>query len=447
MAFEIVLLTRAVTLAGNLRFSTSINPMNTDQHYEAKEKLNRRNFLGHSSALAVGFAGSLAVPSLLAAKKPDSGLPPIALSYVNPYLEYSPDGTVDASAFFEAGLEEQWQISPAHMLAGGVRLVILSPGFNDPDVFPGAAGVDLMIRCLDAVSVAAEKRPDCVLVRTAADLRGLEKSGKLGVVLHLTGLPIHGSLQILRSYARMGARSIHPFIRSSPFGGDAADMSVELTPLGRKVIREMERSDMLVDIAHANDRTCDAVLKMATRPLLDSHTACRALRDLPRNRTDDQLRAISANGGVVGVHFGSKFLEDLSPHPHFAAWQKYRDSIPDTRDQLIAELAADNPFAYLEKRYNVDSARRKQLAKRPPPPRAKLTSLLDHIEHMVEVAGIDHVCIGSDYFLSNLCEGTESVTKMPALAQALRGRGVSEDEVAKIMGGNLMRLLGQSLPR
>ncbi len=386
----------------------------------------------------------IAAPSI--AQEPPAKFPPTALAYVNPYLEYSSEGTVDASRFFEASLEEEWLVSPAHMLAGGVRLVMLSPGFNDPDVFPGAAGVDLMIRCLDAVSVAAEKHANCELVRDRADLSALDSPGKLGVVLHLTGLPIHGSLQVLRAYARMGVRSIHPFIRSSPYGGDAEDMSVELTALGREVIREMERRDMLVDLAHANDQTCDAVLKMAARPLLDSHTACRALRDLPRNRTDDQLRAIAANGGVVGVHFGSKFLEDLSPHPHFAAWQKYRDSIPDTRDQLISELAADNPFAYLEKRYNVDAKRRKKLAERPPPPRAKLASLLDHIEHMVDIAGIDHVCIGSDYFLSNLCEGTESVTKMPALARALAGRGVGDDELAKIMSGNLMRLLERSLP-
>ena len=283
--------------------------MSTDQRSETNEKMKRRSFLGKCSAFTAGLASSLSAPLLSGANKPNPELTSIALSYVNPYLEYSADGTVDAAAFFEAKLDEQWQISPAHMLAGGVRLVILSPGFNDPDVFPGAAGVDLMIRCLDAVSMAAEKHPDCVLVRTAADLRGLEKSAeKLGIVLHLTGLAIHGSLQILRSYARMGVRSIHPFIRSSPFGGDAEDMSVELTPLGREVILEMERNDILVDLAHANDRTCDAVLKMATRPVLDSHTACRALVDLPRNRTDDQLREktrerLRGANGVSISHF------------------------------------------------------------------------------------------------------------------------------------------------
>ena len=249
------------------------------------------------------------------------------------------------------------------------------------------------------------------------------------------------------AYARLGVRSIHPFIGNSPLGGGAAAPEATLTPLGRQAIREMERCSLLVDVSHANDLTFREVMRIVKRPVLDSHTACRKLRDIPRNRTDDQLRAIAATGGVVGVHFGSQMLDDLTNDPAYPAWRKVIASVPDTEARMLRQFP--EPYAYLAHRYdplNWPLSTAGAVEDGVKVPRATLSKLVDHIEHMVDVAGIDHVCIGSDYALSNICAGVESADKLPNLAAALRDRGYKEDELARILCGNLARLFEEVLP-
>jgi len=181
--------------------------------------------------------------------------------------------------------------------------------------------------------------------------------------------------------------------------------------------------------------------------VLDSHTACRALRDLPRNRTDDQLRAIARAGGVVGVHFASQLLADLTDDPAYPAWRKIIAGVAPTEARMRERFP--DPFAYLAHRYdalNWPKATGGAVEDGIPVPRATLSRLVDHIEHMIEVAGVDHVGIGSDYALSNICAGVETADKLPDLAAALRRRGYGGSELAKIMGGNLLRLFNQVLP-
>jgi len=411
--------------------------------------ISRRAFIRQSSALTAAAAGHLVAAPSSGAEASRREMPRIALSYVNPYLEYSPDGLVCARKFFETTISElPWmQAGISRLRAGGVRLVVLSHGINDPDLFPGVAGVDLMVRCLDALTVAAQKHPRCALVRNKAELREAAGADKLAVLLHLTGAPINGSLQVLRTYARLGVRAIHPFIRSSSLGGDSAQPSATLTPLGRRAIREMERCAILVDVAHANAPTFREVMRIARRPVLDSHTACRALRNLPRNRTDDQLRAIASTGGVVGVHFASQLLTDLTDDPAYPAWRNIIADVPRVEARMRARFP--EPCAYLAHRYdalNWPKATGGAVEDGITVPRATLSRLVDHIEHMIEVAGVDHVGIGSDYALSNICAGVETADKLPDLAAALRRRGYQGAELAKIMSGNLRRLFEEVLP-
>jgi membrane dipeptidase len=304
-----------------------------------------------------------------------------------------------------------------------------------------------MVRCLDALTVAAQKNPRCALVRRKAELREAVGTDKLAVVLHLTGAPINGSLQVLRAYSRLGVRAIHPFIRNSPLGGDSSSAETTLTPLGRQAIREMDRCAILVDLAHANDSTFREVMRIARKPVLDSHTACRALRDLPRNRTDQQLRAIASAGGVVGVHFASQLLADLTEHPAYQAWRKIIADVPHTEARMRKRFP--EPYAYLAHRYdalNWAKATGGAVEDGIMVPRASLSRLVDHVEHMVEVAGVDHVGVGSDYALSNICAGVETADKLPDLAAALRNRGYQGADLAKIMGGNVLRLFEEILP-
>jgi len=414
-----------------------------------KPKMTRREFVGEGTVLTTAMASQLVAAPSFGMEESHQQVPGIALSYVNPYLKYTPDGRVSAREFFDASVAElPWmQAGAPRLLAGGVRLVVLSHGINDPNLFPGAAGVDLMLRCLDALEVSVQQHPRCTLIRSKSELREAMREDKLAVVLHLTGAPINGSLQVLRTYARLGVRSIHPFIRNSPLGGDSSSPEATLTPAGREAIKEMERCSILVDLAHANDPTFREVMGIAKHPVLDSHTACRALRDLPRNRTDDQLRAIASTGGVVGIHFSSLLLADLTNDPAYPAWRKVIANVPATEARMRQRFP--EPYAYMAHRYdalNWPVSTAGAIDDGVKVPRAPLSKLVDHIEHMVEVAGIDHVGIGSDYALSNICAGVETADKLPNLAAALRKRGYRQPELTKIMGGNLFRLFEEVLP-
>jgi len=375
-------------------------------------------------------------------------LQPVGLSYVNVSLDHRPDGTISAEAFFTRRARDVWwqQASVSHMIAGGVRLVVLSHGLNDDELLPGAAGVEYVLRCFDSVVCAAEASDRCVLVRSKSDLDEARRAAKLAVVLHLTGCPVNGSIQMLDVLARLGVRSCHPMLHDTTIGGywNAPPDSQGLTRYGKQLIREMEARHILVDTAHAGDRTFRDVLRAARRPVLDSHTGCRAILDSKRNRTDDQMKAIAATGGVVGVHFGSALLALVGNHP-------LRPRLVAQRNRQIARYHTRQPdpykmlsFMYDPQRWSsaIGGAKRDGLE----PPRASLEQLCNHIEHMVNVTGIDHVCIGSDYALGGICAGVETAAKLQNLALALTARGFRRADLNKILVANLERLLRMSLP-
>jgi membrane dipeptidase len=217
--------------------------------------------------------------------------------------------------------------------------------------------------------------------------------------------------------------------------GDLDDAEVPhhngLTDFGREVIAEMNRLGMMIDVSHASDKTLADVLSTTQAPIFASHSAARALTDSPRNLTDDQLRAIAANGGVVMVNFYSAFIDET-----------YRRGVLTIREErsaahaaLAAEYAARSesiPFA-ASNRIDRDFAERLQ---RPP-----LSSLIDHFDHIIRVAGIDAVGIGSDFDgISSLPEGIDSAADLPKITAALAERGYGADHLDKILGGNLMRV-------
>lgn len=369
---------------------------------------------------------------------------PVMLGYVNPWFEFG-RGTVSAHKMFWQ--KHPWAQQNVPLLRkGGVNVVVYSHGNDCPTRFYGAAEVEHMLRCFDALIHEAEANPATLIIRTKRDLDRVLCERKLGIILHLTGAPVNGDLAILRTYYCIGVRAAHPFLHDDHVGGGCGgDKRVGLRPLGRAIIREMERIGMLVDVTHANDRCFRDVMRVVTKPVIDSHTCCRALVDLERNCTDDQLRAIAGTSGVIGVHFSSRIImgaegvrKDLRAkmikllHKKIAAMErKYKDPY-----EFIAHRF--DPNAWPKALGGAVNDGTKII-------RASVGKLVDQIARMVDVAGIDHVGVGTDYDCGDICE-INRADKLPMLTAELVRRGFRATEIKKILGGNFLRVFHQSLP-
>lgn len=376
----------------------------------------------------------------------------IVLGYVNPVRRYFADG-VDFGWFAEN--DPAIQGSLPRLEAGGVDVVMLSYGLHtDPlaehptpagrrrePLFHGADQVHYQLRCLDALHRTLEAHADRIEVAlTAGDIARVRDAGKIAAVLHLTGAWIHGDLAVLRTYHRWGVRAIHVAMAGQHGVGDATGDAAEaggLTPWGREIVREMERLRMLVDVSHATEPTFWDILETATRPVIASHSNARALCDLERNLTDEQARALAATGGVIGVHFSGGLID--------RSWQqaRARAGLYDVAKEGARALRArhPNPWAFLAESF---SPWEWPAAYGPQPeitaPLPTVAQLVDHIDHLVQVAGIDHVAIGSDYDLGDIPTDLDHAGKLPHLTAELLRRGYREEEIRKIWGENFLRV-------
>jgi membrane dipeptidase len=248
------------------------------------------------------------------------------------------------------------------------------------------------------------------------------------------GHAIEDSLDILRAFYRFGARymtlthtNTNNWADSS--GGEAIHNG--LTPFGKEVVLEMNRLGMLVDVSHVSDKTFYDVIEVSKAPVIASHSSARALAHAPRNMTDDMLIALAKNGGVAMVNFYPVFLSDEVAKASMAREEKLKPE--------IAALKAKDPSEGA-----VYEAGLRELMTANPLPKVSWTVIVDHIDHMVKVAGIDHVGIGSDFDgIGEVPEGMEDVSKLPAIRTELKRRGYSDDDVRKIMGENFMRVFAE----
>ena len=295
---------------------------------------------------------------------------------------------------------------------------------------------------IDSVYEQAARHPDRMrMAFSPADIERAHREHKLAALMGIEGgHSIENDIHLLRDYYRLGVRymtlswsNTNEWADSS---GDIDDAKVQhhngLTDFGKQVVLEMNRLGMMVDISHVADRTFWDAIATTKAPLIASHSSARALVDAPRNMTDEMLRAVTKNGGVVQVNFFNGFDDadfrkamEAQSKDQAAAIQKYTD-------QLKAE---GKPVNYVD----IDRIEREWTAKIPRPP---LKSLIDHIDHIAKVAGIDHVGLGSDFdgVSGATPQGMDSAADLPNITQALLDRGYSADDIKKILGGNLMRV-------
>jgi membrane dipeptidase len=298
---------------------------------------------------------------------------------------------------------------------------------------------------IDSVYEQAARHPDRMMMAfSVADIERAHREHKLAALMGIEGgHSIENDMHLLRDYYRLGVRymtlswsNTNEWADSS---GDINDVKVQhhngLTDFGRQVVREMNRLGMMVDVSHVADKTFWDTIANTKAPVIASHSSARALTDAPRNMTDDMLRAVAKNGGVVQVNFFSGFVDE----DYWKAVQAQRKDEQAAVQKYIDELKAEGkPARYID----VDRMEREWMAKIPRPP---LKSLIDHIDHIAKVAGVDHVGLGSDFdgVSGAMPQGIDSAADLPKITQALLDRGYSEKDIKKILGGNLLRVFGE----
>lgn len=351
------------------------------------------------------------------------------------------------SVLVEGGLDLATPTAETHtdlarMKAGGITAEFFSI-YVDKEFAenPTARGGGPLRRALDLVDVTyrqIERHPnDLILATSAADILRAKKENKVAVLLGIEGgHAIENSLAALRELYRLGCRymtlthsNTNDWADSAGYSGPLVVRHHGLSPFGRDVVREMQRIGMLVDVSHTSDETFWATLEVARAPILVSHSSARAIADHRRNLSDDMLRAVAKNGGVVMVNFWPMFLSE--------EFQAASRTWNERHGAELAELRArfrHDPIAYRRAR---DELRRTT----EPLPKVPLSVLVDHIEHVAKVAGIDHVGLGSDFDgVDELPEGLGSIADLPKLTRALVERGFDDDAVKKILGGNFLRV-------
>jgi membrane dipeptidase len=288
---------------------------------------------------------------------------------------------------------------------------------------------DAIHKNVDKNSAVAE------IALTADDAYRLKKAGKIAAFIGLeNGYPIGHNISRVKQYYDLGARYI---TLAHTKNNDICDSSTDpdgpenngLSPLGVQVVKEMNRLGMMVDISHISDKSFYDVLKTTTAPVIASHSSCRALCGSPRNLTDDMLLALKTNGGVIQICILSNYLKTPDPNPELDAKLKelkdrYGDynSLPEDSKKVMRVK-----YKEIQKKYAVSSA--------------TVKDIVDHIDHVVQVIGIDYVGIGTDFDGGGGVDGCRTVAEMKNITIELLRRGYSKADITRIWGGNIMRVL------
>ena len=340
------------------------------------------------------------------------------------------DGKFDLGMRSSAG-----SIDIPRMKEGGLGAIFFSIWI--PSKVTGPEAVDRALVQIDAVREQVRKHPnDLVLATTAAEVRDAHKQGKIAALMGVEGgHMINSNLGVLRSYATLGVR----YMTLTHSGNDEwADSSTDkavhngLTDFGKDVVREMNRLGVIVDISHVSDKTFYDALEVSNAPLFASHSSCRAICDAPRNMTDQMMKDLAAKGGVVQINYHVGFLSQ-----EFREAEKADPEINKAISAEVTKRCGENEGCQLIEGDRIT----RQYVEQGKLPRVDFAKIIEHIDHAVKVAGVDHVGLGSDFDGANMPYGMEDATKLPKITEALLQKGYSEGDVKKILGENALRIM------
>jgi membrane dipeptidase len=311
----------------------------------------------------------------------------------------------------------------------------------DPNQYPANASARRTLELIDGTLEQVRKAPDKLQLCTTADqILAAHSLGKFAVLMGIEGgHSIEDSLAVLRNYYRLGVRYLTlTWSKSNNWAdssGDIEDPSIQhhngLTPFGKQVVQEMNRLGMMVDISHVSDKTFWDVIATTRTPIIASHSSARAITSAPRNMTDEMLLAMKKNNGVVMVNFHQAFIDEKWR----LAWSAQKPERQKAHDALEAEYKAKG----LPVPYNVSDKIDREFAARIG--RAPFDSLIAHFDHVIKIAGIDHVGIGTDFDgIPVPPEGIDSAADLPKITAALIARGYTAEDMKKLLGGNLLRV-------
>jgi membrane dipeptidase len=306
-----------------------------------------------------------------------------------------------------------------------------------PGTVTGPAAVKGALQQIDKVREAVRLHPnDLVLATTAAEIRRAAADRRIAVLMGLEGgHMIDEDLGVLRSLAALGVRYLtltHSLNTTWADSSGDKPVSNGLAPFGKDVVRELNRLGVMVDISHVADKTFFDALEVSRAPVIASHSSARAIANSPRNMTDDMLRALAKNGGVVMINYNAGFLSEefrAAPRrPDFSARIK----------EIETSCGKDEACSILRtQRANHEAMRSGVL------PVVTWEKVVEHIDHAIKVAGIDHVGLGSDFDGAVMPLGMEDASKLPRITEALLKKGYSERDVEKVLGENVLHVMEQ----
>ena len=345
-------------------------------------------------------------------------------------------------------LDEKFDLGARHtdgsidiprMREGGLGAIFFSIWMDSKVTGPEA--VKRSLDQIDAVREQVRKHPrDLALATTAEEVRKARKEGKIAVLMGVEGgHMIASDLGVLRLYAALGVS----YMTLTHSGNDEwADSSTDkpvhngLSDFGKEVVRQMNRLGVMVDISHVSDKTFYDALGVSKAPLLASHSSCRAICDAPRNMTDQMMKDLAAKGGVVQINYHVGFLS-----------QEFRNaqrSDPKINEEIASQVKQRCNGDGNEGCMLIEGDRiTREFVAQGKLPRVEYAKIIEHIDHAVKTAGVDHVGLGSDFDGANMPYGMEDASMLPKITEALLQKGYSDSDVRKILGENTLRVMSE----
>jgi membrane dipeptidase len=298
-------------------------------------------------------------------------------------------------------------------------------------------------QALDQIDIVRQNvlqhRKDLMLATTAEEIRQAHAQGKIAILMGIEGGHMIGNdIRMVRVYSALGVR----YMTLAHFYNDEwADSSTDkpahngLTDFGKDVVREMNRQGMLVDISHVSDKTFYDALEISKVPLIASHSSVRGISNHPRNMSDDMIKALSAKGGVIQINYERNYLSE----EYRKAFESVAGDVSRMEEKFKKECGDDNVCIG-----RAEIKLEKELTDAGKLPHVSWEKIIEHIDHVVKLVGPDHVGLGSDFDGADMPGGLEDCSKLPKITEALLRKGYSEENIRKILGGNILRVMEQS---